>query len=163
MRKKRSKKNMETMINHTRESRRKSDNKKLWSGRFIYPVGDRISSPFGAMRFINDKVSGYHSGIDFAVPVGTPVKAVNRGRVVLSMTLTSTGNTIIIDHGYNLFSSYAHLDRLNVKSGDMVEMGQVIGESGNTGFTTGPHLHFTMSIGNTFINPLLLMEKKLLE
>jgi len=113
--------------------------------------------------FINNKVSGYHSGIDFGVPIGTPVKAANSGRVILSMTLTSTGNTIIIDHGYNLFSSYAHLDSLGVDVGDIVESGQLIGRSGNTGFTTGPHLHFTMSIGNTFINPMLLMEKELLE
>ena len=163
MKKKRSDSNMKAMINHTREARKTSSDTKLWKKEFHYPVPERITSPYGAMRFINNKVSGYHSGVDFGVPIGTPVKATNSGRVILSMTLTSTGNTIIIDHGYNLFSSYAHLDSLGVDVGDIVESGQLIGRSGNTGFTTGPHLHFTMSIGNTFINPMLLMEKELLE
>lgn len=163
MKKKRSDSNMKTMINHTREARKASSNTKLWKKEFQYPVSDRITSSFGAMRFINNKVSGYHSGIDFGVPVGTPVRAVNSGRVVLAMSLTSTGNTIIIDHGYNLFSSYAHMDSLGVSVGDMVGKGELIGKSGNTGFTTGPHLHFTMSIGNTFVNPMLLIEKEILE
>lgn len=163
MKKKRSDSNMKTMINHTREARKTSSHTKLWKKEFHYPVRDRITSPFGAMRFINGKVSGYHSGIDFGVPIGTPVKAANSGKVVLAMTLTSTGNTIIIDHGQNLFSSYAHMDYLGAKAGDMVERGELIGRSGNTGFTTGPHLHFTMSIGNTFINPILFMEKEIVE
>ena len=159
MQEKKSDKNVAKMINHARKARGNSNSKKLWREEFIYPTEGRISSPFGAMRYVNNRVSGYHSGTDFAVPIGTPVKSVNRGRVVLAMYLNSTGNTIIIDHGLNLFSSYSHMDSLYVEEGDLVEKGNILGESGNTGFTTGPHLHFTMSIGNTFVDPFLFLNE----
>lgn len=165
--KKRSVKNMANMISKTSEARSNPSPKKLWEGRFIYPVASlkyqKISSPFGAMRFVNNRVSGYHSGIDFPVPIGTPLRASNSGRVVLAKKLTTTGNTIIIDHGMNVFSAYAHMSQLDVKTGDMVKKGQNIGKSGNTGFTTGPHLHFTISIGTTFVNPSLFFNHKVLE
>ncbi|WP_300362042.1 M23 family metallopeptidase [Fusobacterium sp.] len=165
--KKRSVQNMANMISKTSEARNNPSPKKLWEGRFIYPVTSakdkKISSPFGAMRFVNNKVSGYHSGIDFPVAIGTPLVASNSGRVVLAKRLVTTGNTIIIDHGMNVFSAYAHMSQLNVKEGDMVKKGQNIGKSGNTGFTTGPHLHFTISIGTTFVNPSLFFNHKVLE
>lgn len=163
MQQKRSPENMKKMINHAREARRESTKRKLWTGTFILPVDAPTSSPFGAIRFVNGSVSGYHSGLDFAAPVGTPVKAPNNGRVVLAMYLTSSGNTIIIDHGYNLFTSYSHLDILEVHKGQEVAKGDLIATTGNTGFTTGPHLHFTASVGNIFVNPYLLIDSKLLE
>lgn len=161
--KKKSKKNVEVMVNYAREARKDSSQIKLWEGEFIYPLNGRITTSFGATRYVNNKLSGYHSGVDFAVPVGVPVLATNRGRVVLSMYLKSTGNTIIIDHGLNLYSSYSHMDSREVETGDIVEKGKVIGASGNTGFSTGPHLHFTMSVGNTFVDPFLFIERKLID
>ncbi len=158
-----SKKNVEAMVNYAREARRESSQIKLWEGEFIYPLTGRITTPFGATRYVNNKLSGYHSGVDFSVPVGVPVLATNRGRVVLSMYLNSTGNTIIIDHGLNLYSSYSHMDSREVETGDIVEKGEVIGASGNTGFSTGPHLHFTMSVGNTFVDPFLFIERKVID
>jgi len=136
---------------------------KLWEGKFIYPVANKkISSPFGAMRFVNDKVVGYHSGIDFPVAVGTQLVATNTGKVIFASKLTSTGNTLVIDHGMNLFSSYSHMSSFDVKVGQMVKKGDVVGKSGNTGFTTGPHLHFTFAIGTTFVNPHLILEEIIL-
>ena len=166
MKAKRSAKNMAVMTNHTAEAKKNASDNKLWKGKFIYPVKDKkyhkISSSFGATRYVNNKVAGYHSGIDFPVPIGTPLRAANAGRIVLARKLTTTGNTIIIDHGMNVFSAYAHMSELAVKEGDIVKRGQSIGKSGNTGFTTGPHLHFTISIGTTFVNPYIFMDNKVL-
>ncbi|MBN2898981.1 MAG: M23 family metallopeptidase [Clostridia bacterium] len=132
---------------------------KLWEGPFIAPVTGRISTQFGEMRYVNDALTSYrHSGIDFAVPRGTPVMAPNRGRVNLAMFLTLTGNTIVIDHGMGLFSVYFHLDSLNVEKGQMVSQSDIIGTVGSTGFSTGPHLHYTTSIGTVNFDPNLLVD-----
>lgn len=163
MSEKRSEKNMKAMTNFVAEAKKSPAEKKLWDSNFILPVQSKISSPFGAMRFVNNKVVGYHSGIDFSVPVGTTLKASNSGKVVLARELTTTGNTIVIDHGMNVFSSYAHMSSLNVKEGDIIKKGDTIGKSGNTGFTTGPHLHFTISIGTTFVNPYIFLDSPVLE
>lgn len=166
MKAKRSAKNMTVMTNYTAEAKKAPDSQKLWKGKFIYPVKDKkyrkISSPFGATRYVNNKVVGYHSGIDFPVPVGTPLRAANSGKIVLARKLTTTGNTIIIDHGMNIFSAYAHMSELKVKEGDKVRKGQNIGKSGNTGFTTGPHLHFTISVGTTFVDPYIFINNRVL-
>lgn len=167
MQKKRSSSNMKAMTNKSGDAKSNPSSEKLWKENFILPVVDekyqKISSPFGAMRFVNNKVVGYHSGIDFPVPIGTPLIATNNGKIVLAEKLTTTGNTIIIDHGMNVFSAYAHMSELNVKVGDIVEKGQFLGKSGNTGFTTGPHLHFTISIGTTFVNPNIFLNNNILE
>ena len=163
MSEKRSEKNMKAMTNFVAEAKKSPAEKKLWDSNFILPVQSKISSPFGAMRFVNNKVVGYHSGIDFPVPVGTTLKASNSGKVVLARELTTTGNTIVIDHGMNVFSSYAHMSSLNVKEGEIIKKGDIIGKSGNTGFTTGPHLHFTISIGTTFVNPHIFLDSPVLE
>lgn len=131
----------------------------LWKGNFIIPVEGRISTEFGVIRYINNQESGRHGGIDIAAPEKTPIKATNRGIVTLAMNLNVTGNTIIIDHGLNLYSSYAHLDTLYVKPGQLVKKGDIIGKLGSTGFSTGPHLHWTMTVGNVFINPWIFLEK----
>ncbi len=133
--------------------------KQLWDGPFITPVEGRISTEFGEMRYVNDALTSYrHSGTDYAVPKGTPVKAPNNGRVNLSMFLTLTGNTVVIDHGLGLFSVYFHMDSLNVEKGQMVVKGDSIGTVGSTGFSTGPHLHYTTSIGKVNFDSLLLSD-----
>lgn len=130
----------------------------LWEGVFLKPVEGRISTEFGLIRYINKVESGRHSGIDIAALEGTPVKAANNGIVNLAKPLNVTGNTVIIDHGLNLFSSYAHLQKYLVEEGQEVKKGDVIGLIGSTGFSTGPHLHWTVSLGSTFFNPWLLLE-----
>jgi len=125
---------------------------------FIIPVDDaRVSTPYGYTRYVNGVFNGSHTALDLAVPMGTPVKATNAGRVVLADMLYLTGNTVYIDHGMNLFSQYCHMSKLLVKTGDMVKRGEVIGLVGTTGFSTGPHVHFTFWVGNKPVNPNLFI------
>lgn len=132
----------------------------LWDGVFIMPVvGARITSDYGMIRFVNNVEVGRHSGLDVSIEAGAPVMASNGGRITLAMELIVTGNTIIIDHGMNIFTAYCHLSKMFVKEGDSVAKGDVIAEVGSTGFSTGPHLHWTFTIGETFVNPWLFMEK----
>ena len=143
----------------TGEARAKSNTDSLWRGPFVQPLKGRITTQFGQIRYINDQESGRHSGLDIAAPLGTPVMASNNGVVVLTRFLHVTGNTVILDHGLNLFTSYSHLDRIDVEVGQQVTKDQVIGTVGNTGFSTGPHLHWAVSIGGVFVDPHLVMQK----
>lgn len=141
------------------KAKAESTSEPLWKGQFLLPVTGRISTEFGLNRFINNAKPYRHSGLDIAVPKGTPIKAANNGIVKLVRSLNITGNTIILDHGLNLFSTYYHLDKILVSNGAKVEKGDIIGEVGSTGFSTGPHLHWEISIGLTFVNPWLLLEE----
>jgi murein DD-endopeptidase MepM/ murein hydrolase activator NlpD len=125
---------------------------------FIVPVQGRLSTPYGYTRYVNGKYDESHTAVDIAAPQGTPVKAANDGIVVLAETLYLTGNSIYIDHGMDLFSQYIHLSEMKVKAGDRVKQGQVIGLVGQTGFATGPHLHFTFWAHNAPVNPNLFYE-----
>jgi hypothetical protein len=131
-----------------------------WDGPFQYPLaGDlRITTYFGEIRFVNGVETGRHSGMDFGAPEGTPVLAPAPGRVILTENMIVSGHTIVIDHGMNLFTAYYHCSAIDVAVGDWVETGQVIGKVGNTGFSTGPHLHWTATIGNTPVNAWSLTE-----
>ncbi|MDD3023581.1 MAG: peptidoglycan DD-metalloendopeptidase family protein [Syntrophomonadaceae bacterium] len=129
--------------------------KKLWEGEFIMATSGRLTTDFAQIRYVNNEISSSrHSGIDLAAPSGTAVLAPNNGSVTLAAPgLLSTGNTIVIDHGMGLFTSYYHLNAMNVKVGDAVSKGDAIGTIGSTGFSTGPHLHYAVSIYNTYVNP----------
>lgn len=147
-------KSIEEFVKVVKPARTISDPKKLWEGEFIMPVEGRLTTDFAEIRYINNEVSSSrHSGIDIAAPLGKEVYAPNNGIITLSANdLLSTGNTIVIDHGIGLFTSYYHLDSMNVKVGDVVNKGDVIGTVGTTGFSTGPHLHYAVSIYNTYVN-----------
>jgi murein DD-endopeptidase MepM/ murein hydrolase activator NlpD len=136
-------------------ARTESAKEKLWEGTFIMPVEGELTTDFAEIRYVNNEISSSrHSGLDLAAPKGTPVMAPNNGRVTFSMEgLLSPGNTIVIDHGMGLFTSYYHLNTIDVKKGDEVKKGDVIGTVGTTGFSTGPHLHYAVSIYNTYVNP----------
>jgi murein DD-endopeptidase MepM/ murein hydrolase activator NlpD len=126
---------------------------------FIEPVQGRLSTPFGYTRYVNGKYDGSHTAIDVAAPTGTKVLASNDGVVVLAENLYLTGNSVYVDHGMDLFSQYIHMSELKVKVGDEVKQGQVIGLVGQTGFATGPHLHFTFWAHNVPVNPNLFFGK----
>lgn len=132
----------------------------LWDGPFRKPLeGDvPITTYFGEIRIVNGTETGRHSGMDFGADEGTPVVAPARGRVLMAEKLIVSGHTIIIDHGMNLYTAYYHLSAYDVKPGDWVEPGQIIGRVGNTGFSTGPHLHWTATIGNVPVDPWPLTE-----
>ncbi len=126
----------------------------LWSGPFVQPVQGRVTTEFGHTRYINGAFVGRHSGIDWGgVGVGTPVAAAARGRVVLADALYTNGNSVMLDHGLGIFTSYNHLSAINVSAGDVVEQGQIVGLTGSTGVSTGPHLHYTMWVGEVATNP----------
>ena len=129
--------------------------KKLFKTSFIVPVvGGRISSPFGKMRVYNGTPGWSHAGTDFAKGLGAEILAAQQGRVLLADFMSIHGNTVMIDHGWGIVSIYNHLDTLSVKEGAWVHQGQVIGTMGSTGVSTGPHLHWGISLQNERVDPM---------
>jgi murein DD-endopeptidase MepM/ murein hydrolase activator NlpD len=125
---------------------------QLWSGAFIVPTSGEITLGFGDKLYINGNYSGSHFGIDYANQEGTPVYAANSGIVTMSSDTAAYGNTIVIDHGQNVFTMYLHLHELKVPAGTTVKTGDLIATVGSTGLATGPHLHFTQFIGNVIVS-----------
>lgn len=137
-----------------------SDSQQYWEGNFIQLVDGKITTQYGMIRYVNgNPTSVRHSGVDLAADTGTPIQASGSGRVLFAGYLQLTGNTVLIEHGYGLKSWYYHMDSLDVSTGQMVEQGQIIGKVGSTGFSTGPYLHFAMSVNRVFINPWTAIEK----
>jgi murein DD-endopeptidase MepM/ murein hydrolase activator NlpD len=130
---------------------------RLWSAPFIRPVPQAANSRFGTRSVFNGEPRSPHGGTDFLSPAGTPIKAPNAGRVVAARNLFFTGNTVIVDHGLGLFSLFAHLSRLDVREGEQVIPGQIIGLVGATGRVTGPHLHWALSVSGARVDPLSLL------
>jgi murein DD-endopeptidase MepM/ murein hydrolase activator NlpD len=131
---------------------------RLWAGGFVAPVSAAISDVFGTARVFNQEVQSRHLGLDYGVPAGTPVHAVNRGTVILARQLYFEGNCVVIDHGQGLFSLYLHLSEFRVKEGDQIETGQLIALSGGSGRATGPHLHLAIRWQGVYLNPALLLQ-----
>ena len=125
---------------------------------FIPPVPGIITSPFGKQRFINGLPRSAHLALDFRGNVGTPIVSPLKGKVVLVGDYFYTGLTLILDHGYGLFSSYAHMSEIKVKLGDLIEQSSEIGLVGSTGRVTGPHLHWTVYFDGNKVNPESLIQ-----
>jgi murein DD-endopeptidase MepM/ murein hydrolase activator NlpD len=132
-----------------------------WSGKFATPAQAEISDVFGSQRVFNDKTSSPHLGLDFRVPSGTPVAAMNDGTVLLARPLYYEGNFVVLNHGQGLLSLYLHLSEFKVKEGDTVKRGQEIGLSGGTGRATGPHLHVAVRWQGTYLDPARLLQLQL--
>ena len=124
---------------------------------FTVPIPGITGTNFGARRIFNGEPRAPHSGADLHATAGTPVHAANRGRVVLAKELFFTGNTVILDHGLGIYSLYAHLSRIEVKRGDIVKNGQIIGLVGATGRVTAPHLHWGMRVQGARVDPFSLV------
>lgn len=135
--------------------------KREWSGEFTAPAEAEISDVFGAERVFNGKTQSTHFGLDFRVPSGTPVAAMNDGTVLLARPLYFEGNFVVLDHGQGLLTLYLHLSEFKVKEGDQVKRGQIIGLSGGTGRATGPHLHVAVRWQGTYLDPASLMRLRL--
>ena len=134
---------------------------KKWQLPFIYPIKNpRISSPYGKPRYYNTGRTSFHRGTDFSGKIGDKVFASNDGKVVFSGQKTIRGNSIIINHGTFLSTSYWHLQDRFVKTGDFVKKGQPIGTLGNTGLSTGPHLHWEARIKGVCIDAIQLFSIK---
>jgi murein DD-endopeptidase MepM/ murein hydrolase activator NlpD len=132
-----------------------------WSGSFSAPAAAGISDVFGSERIFNGKTSSPHLGLDFRVPSGTPVAAMNDGTVLLARPLYFEGNFVVIDHGQGLLTLYLHLSEFKVKEGEQVKRGQIIGLSGGTGRATGPHLHVAVRWQGTYLDPAALIRLQL--
>ncbi|MEO7191954.1 MAG: M23 family metallopeptidase [Vicinamibacterales bacterium] len=130
---------------------------RLWSGPFVRPVPQSANSAFGTRSIFNGQPRSPHGGADFLSPSGTPVHAPGGGRVLLARELYYTGNTVVIDHGVGVVSLFAHLSQVDVRAGDEVTGGQIIGLVGATGRVTGPHLHWTLRVGTARVDPLSLI------
>lgn len=126
---------------------------------WIQPISGKLTSPFGnRIHPVTGKLS-FHNGIDISAPNGTPIKAPISGIVAKLWSDNRSGNALNIQHGENLISGYAHLSKFNVKQGDSVKKGDVIGYVGNTGMSTGNHLHFVVKVKNKqgtwdYVNPI---------
>jgi murein DD-endopeptidase MepM/ murein hydrolase activator NlpD len=128
-----------------------------WKGNFVDPSPAPRSSPFGVRRIRNGKTAGFHRGLDYAGGWGAPIYAPADGKVTLvGPGFTLLGNCVIVNHGEGLTGLYLHMSSINVKDGQMVKKGQVIGKIGNTGASTGPHLHYATYFHGVPVDPDLL-------
>jgi murein DD-endopeptidase MepM/ murein hydrolase activator NlpD len=126
---------------------------RYWKGPFVLPVSSSVTSIYGTKRIFNGQMQSFHNGLDLKAPTGTPIHSAGPGVVVLAKNLFFTGNTVLIDHGYGVITLYAHMSKLEVKKGDRVEAGQLLGLSGMTGRANGPHLHWGVVINKVKVNP----------
>lgn len=130
-----------------------------FSQPFIKPLETYVTSLYGNRRIYNNHKKSQHLGTDFRAAIGDKVPVANRGKVVFSGDLFYTGGTVIIDHGLDVFTVYGHLSKPTAINGSMVERGEVIGLSGNTGRTSGPHLHWGVKIQGQYIDGFSLIEE----
>ena len=124
---------------------------------FQLPAEGRLASRFGLRRIFNGEARAPHSGLDVAVPRGTPIKAAAQGKILATGDYFFNGKTVFIDHGNGLISMYCHLDRIDVQSGDQVTQGQRVGLAGSTGRSSGPHLHWSVVLNGTMVDPELFL------
>ena len=118
------------------------------NGRFIIPTNGSFTSPFGS------RWGRLHAGVDIAAPTGTPIRAADSGSVAIAGSTGGYGNYTCIQHGGGISTCYGHQSRIGVSVGQSVRQGQVIGAVGNTGNSTGPHLHFEVRVGGSPVNPM---------
>ena len=124
----------------------------------LIPVSGPITGVFGSRRFFNGKPRNPHSGIDYAADEGTPILAPAPGTIALTGDLYFNGNTVVINHGGGFVSVMCHMHEIFVKEGQSIERGEKIGTVGSTGRSTGPHLHWTISLQGTKVDPAVFMD-----
>lgn len=142
----------------TRAARARDDARADFLGGFEWPLRGRITGVYGSQRVLNGEPRRPHYGVDVAAPVGTPVRAPADAIVSLAHDdMYYSGGTLIMDHGHGLSSTFIHLSRILVAEGARVRKGQVVGEVGETGRATGPHLDWRMNLFEQRLDPQLLV------
>lgn len=131
---------------------------RMWDLPLARPVPGSVSSQFGLKRVFNGQLRGEHRGLDLRGQQGTPIHACADGIVALVDDLYYSGNTVYVDHGDGVFSAYLHMSATDVRPGERVKRGQVIGRVGATGRVTGPHLHLSVLAQGAPVDPLPLLE-----
>ena len=128
--------------------------------QFIMPSDGVTSGVYGTQRYYNGKKGRFHNGHDIAAEIGTYIFSPSAGKVMLTGDYYYNGKFVMINHGNNLISMFLHMDDISVSKDDIVRKGQKIGTIGNTGLSTGPHLHWSVIANNEYIDPLVLIENK---
>ena len=134
-----------------------SANEPEWRAGFTRPVADPANSSFGTRSVFNGEPRSPHAGTDFLSPAGTPIHAPAAGRVVGARDLFFTGNTVVIDHGLGAYSMLAHLSHIDVREGQHIAQGDIVGLVGATGRVTGAHLHWALRVGTARVDPLSVL------
>ena len=125
-------------------------------GKIIWPIKGTITGTYGSRRILNGEPRAPHYGVDIAAPAGTPVQVIASGVVRLATELYLSGNTVIVDHGHGITSSYLHMQDISVIKGQRISQGHVIGQVGITGRTTGPHLDWRINWFEVRLDPELV-------
>ena len=131
--------------------------------KFIIPANGIITGKFGTKRFYNGKEGNFHNGLDVAAERGSPIISPSRGKVILTGNYYYNGKFIILDHGKGLKSIFIHLDEILVKKGEIISKGDLIGKIGNTGKSSGPHLHWSLMLNKTYIDPEYFLENRIID
>ena len=131
--------------------------------KFIIPANGIITGRFGTKRFYNGKEGNFHNGLDIASEKGSPIASPSKGKVILIGNYYYNGKFILLDHGKGLKSIFIHLDQILVKKGQIVNKGDLIGKMGNTGKSTGPHLHWSLLLNKTYINPEYFLDNRIID
>ncbi len=131
----------------------------LFNEAFEIPLSSFITSHYGVKRIFNGIKKGQHLGTDFRAKIGVPIPVANNGRVVYTGDLFYTGNTVIVDHGVNVFTVYGHLNSISTELGEYVPKGAIIGKSGATGRVSGPHLHWGVKILGHYVDGMSLVRE----
>ena len=122
------------------------------------PAAGPLSARFGLRRVLNGKESSSHAGLDVAIGTGTPLRAAAAGRVIATGNYFYSGQSVFIDHGQGFITLYIHMSRIDVKEGDAIARGAPLGLSGATGRVTGPHLHWSVLLNGTYVDPELFLK-----
>ena len=124
------------------------------------PAVGITSGVYGTERYYNGEKGRFHNGHDIAAEIGSYIFSPSSGKVMLTGDYYYNGKFVMINHGNNLISMFLHMDDISVSNDDIVRKGQKIGTIGNTGLSTGPHLHWSLIANNEYIDPLVLIENK---